>query len=72
MIVSVGAPERVDQGGLGLGHDEHVGLVDCLPAADAGAVEADAFLEGVLVQASAGMVKCCQSPGKSMKRRSTV
>ena len=57
----------------GTRHDEHVGLVDGLPAADAGAVEAEALLEDVLSsRASAGMVKCCHRPGKSMKRRSTA
>src|SRR6202040_1377931 len=28
--------KRVDEGGLGLGNDEHVGFVDGLPAADGG------------------------------------
>ena len=42
----VSLEERVDERGLGLRHDEHVGLVDRLPAADAGAVEAEAVLEG--------------------------
>ncbi len=41
--------ERVDAGALGVGHELHVGLVDRLPAGDGGAVEHDAFAEGVLV-----------------------
>ena len=64
--------ERVEERGVRHGHDEHVGLVDRLPAANAGAVETEAFLEDRFVEASAGMVKCCQMPGKSMKRRSTA
>ena len=40
--------ERVDQGRLGLGDDQQVGLVDRAPAHDARAVEADAFLERLL------------------------
>ena len=39
--------ERIEEGGLGDRHDEHVGFVDGLPAANAGAVEAEAFLEDV-------------------------
>ena len=42
--------ERVEDGGFGLRDDEHVALVDPLPAADAGAVEAQAVLEDVLVE----------------------
>ena len=42
--------EGIEKGGLGLGHDEHVALVDRLPAADARAVEAQAVFEHVLVQ----------------------
>ncbi len=42
--------ERIDEGGFGLWQDEHVGLVDGLPAADAGAVEAEPLLEDRLVE----------------------
>ena len=35
---------------VGLRHDEHVALVDRLPAADAGAVEAEAVFEHVFVE----------------------
>ena len=42
------------KGGLGCGHDEHVGFVDGLPAADAGAVEAESFLEDVFFQRLGG------------------
>ena len=37
--------ERVDEQRVRLRHEQHVRLVDRLPAADAGAVEADAVLE---------------------------
>jgi hypothetical protein len=43
--------ERIDEGRRRVGHHEHVGLVDGLPAADGGAVEGDAFLEHRLVEA---------------------
>ena len=39
--------ERIDEGGFRGGDDEHVGFVDRLPAADGGAVESEALLEGV-------------------------
>ena len=42
--------KRIDRRRFGLGHDEHVALVDRLPTANAGAVEAQAFLEHVLGQ----------------------
>ena len=42
--------EWVERGGLRLRHHQHVALVDRLPAADAGAVEAQAVLEDVLVE----------------------
>ena len=37
--------ERIDERRVGLRQEEHVALVDRLPAADAGAVEAEAFFE---------------------------
>ena len=37
--------ERIHAGRLGVRHQDHVGLVDRLPAGDRGAVEHDAFLE---------------------------
>ncbi len=42
--------ERIERGRLRLRHDEHVALVDPLPAADARAVEPQAVLEHVLGQ----------------------
>ena len=42
--------ERVDEERVRLRDEQHVGLVDRLPAADARAVEADAVLEDVLVE----------------------
>ena len=51
IIDSVGSVgEGIEHGGLGLRHEEHVALVDRLPAANAGAVEAQAVLEDVFVQ----------------------
>jgi hypothetical protein len=50
IIESVGSGERIDERRLGLRQDEHVALVDRLPAADAGAVEAEAVFEDVFVQ----------------------
>ena len=44
------AAEGVDNGGFRLGNHEHVAFVDRLPAADAGAVKAQTFLEDILVQ----------------------
>src|ERR1051325_8180014 len=38
--------ERIDECGLGLRDDEHVGFVDRLPAANAGTIEAEAVLKG--------------------------
>ena len=40
---------RVDEGSAGLGHDQHVRLVDHLPTADARAVEPEPVLERALV-----------------------
>src|SRR5262249_2353356 len=42
--------ERVDDGGVGVGDQEHVRLLDLLEAADRRAVEAEAVLEHVLAQ----------------------
>ena len=42
--------ERIDERRVGLRHEEHVALVDRLPAADAGAVEAQAVFEDVFVE----------------------
>ena len=42
--------ERIDEGGGRVGHGQHVGGLDGLPAADRGAVEAEAFLEDLLGQ----------------------
>jgi hypothetical protein len=42
--------ERVDVRRIGVGHEDHVRLLDLLEAADRGPVEAVAVLEGVLAQ----------------------
>ena len=47
--------ERIDVGRLGVGHQQHVAFVDRSPAANRRAVEAEAFLEGVLVQLGDGI-----------------
>ena len=65
--------ERIDQGRLGLGDDQQVRLVDRPPAHDARAVKCRFPSSNVSsVSESAGIEKCCQTPGKSMNRRSTV
>jgi hypothetical protein len=40
--------ERVHKHGLGVGHQQHVGDIDGLEAADGGAIEADALVEYLL------------------------
>ena len=42
--------ERVDERGVGVRHQEHVGLLDLLEAADGRAVEADPVLEDASVE----------------------
>ena len=42
--------ERVDQRGVGVGHEQHVGFLDLLEPADRRAVEAEALLEHFLRQ----------------------
>ena len=42
--------ERIDERGVGLRQEEHVALVDRLPAADAGAVEAEAVFEHFFIE----------------------
>ena len=65
--------ERIDQRRLRLRDDQQIGLVDRAPADDARAVEMPMPSSNVSsVSASAGIEKCCQTPGKSMNRRSTV
>ncbi len=51
-------------GRLRLRHHQHVALVDRLPAADAGAVEAQAVLEDVLVQLVDGDGEVLPQAGK--------
>jgi len=46
--------------------------VDLLEAADGRTVEGHAVLERVFGQDVRGIVKCCQTPGRSVKRRSTI
>ena len=45
-----GLGERVEDRGRRVGHQQHVRLGDALPAADGGAVEAEAVVEGGLVE----------------------
>ena len=42
--------ERVDHGRVGVGHEQHVRLLDLLEAADGGAVEPEPLLEHVLCE----------------------
>ena len=37
--------ERIDEGGVRVGHGQHVGGFDAFPAADGGAVKAEAFVK---------------------------
>ena len=46
--------ERIDERGVGLRQEEHVALVDRLPAADAGAVEAEAVFEDFFIELGDG------------------
>ena len=65
IIASVGSVgERIEEGRLGLRHDEHVALVDRLPAADAGAVEAQAVFEHVFVELVDGDREVLPQAGK--------
>ena len=58
---------------VGVGDQEHVGLLDLLEPADRGAVEAEAVLERSLDRARPiGTEKCCIRPGRSQNRRSTI
>ena len=41
--------ERIDAGALGVRHELHVRFVDRLPAGNGGAIEHDAFAEGILL-----------------------
>ena len=56
--------EGIDEGRVGHGLDEHVALVDRLPAPDARAVEAEALLEGVLVDLVGRHGKMLPLPGE--------
>ena len=65
IIVSVVVlAERIDEGGFGCGQHEHVGFVDRLPAADAGAVEAETVFEDVLVERLGGDGEMLPQAGK--------
>ena len=56
-----------------IGHKQHVALVDGLEAADAGAVEADAFGEYISgVSSPMVALKCCHVPGRSTNLKSTI
>ena len=46
--------EGIDEGGVGIGHGQHVGGFDALPAADGGAVKAEAFVEDFFGQFADG------------------
>jgi len=41
--------EGINESSFRLGNDQHVGFIDRLPAANGRAVEAETFLEGILV-----------------------
>ena len=56
--------ERIDEGGFGLGDDEHIALVNRLPSADAGAVEAEAVFENVFVELVDGDGEMLPEAGK--------
>ena len=64
--------ERVEERGVGVGDQEHVGLLDLLEPADRRAVEAEPVLEALLGELETGIEKCCISPGRSENRRSTI
>ena len=42
--------EGIHEGGVGIGHEQHVGFMNRLPAANGAAVEAKALLERALFQ----------------------
>ena len=64
--------ERIDIDGVEVRLQDHVALVDRLPAGDRGAVEHEAVGQLVLVDhARATIVRCCHLPLGSVKRRST-
>ena len=56
--------ERVDHRGVGIRHEEHVGFLDLLEAADRRAVEAEPFLEDVLGELVRGNREVLHEAGK--------
>ena len=65
--------ERIEAGRRGVGHGQHVGLVDAHPAANRRSVEAEALLEGVRrPECRSGNEQCCQLPSMSTNFRSTI
>ena len=56
--------ERIDLGGVGNRHQQHVRLVDRLPAADAAAVEAEAMFEAFEGQFADGHRGVLPQPGE--------
>ena len=64
--------ERVEERGGLVRHQQHVGGLDLLEAADRGAVEAQALVDRVASKAAAGKEVCCHIPGRSVKRRSMI
>jgi hypothetical protein len=56
--------ERIHEGGVGIGQQQHVRFVDRLPPADGAAVEAESFLEGALFQFADGITHVLPKAGK--------
>ena len=56
--------ERIHEGGVGIGHQQHVRFVDRLPPADGTAVKAESILEGALFQFADGITHVLPQAGK--------
>ena len=57
--------KRIEKGRFGYGHDEHVRLIDGLPAADAGPIEAEAFIENAFIE-------CISRDGKMLPQAGEI
>ena len=64
--------ERIEERRLGLRHQQHVALVDRLPAADAGAVEAEALFEYFFREFGHRHGKVLPLSGEVAELRSTI
>ena len=53
-----------------IGHEQHIGLVDGLPAGNRGAIEQNAFVKASSSMACSHMARCCSLPRGSVKRTS--